>query len=119
MISVFYDDRCPICSREIDYYKKISPSSVIKFCGISHHLNTLEKNKISYKESLKIIHAINKEGQIFRGVDAFVLIWQQFTGWRWFAKFVKLPVIYQVIKALYNIFANWRFNRLAHCKLDN
>ncbi len=25
MITIFYDDRCGMCSREINYYKKIAP----------------------------------------------------------------------------------------------
>ncbi|MBT5185771.1 MAG: DUF393 domain-containing protein [Kordiimonadaceae bacterium] len=119
MIKVFFDDRCPICSREIDYYKRITPSADIVWCGISQHISTLEKNGISYIESLKVIHAINTENKHFRGVDVFILIWQQTSNWRWFAKIVKLPVIYHVSKALYSIFAHWRFNRLPLCKIGN
>tara|TARA_R110002096_G_C14661614_1_gene728112 strand:- start:33555 stop:33932 length:378 start_codon:yes stop_codon:yes gene_type:complete len=119
MIKVFYDDRCPLCSKEIDYYKRIAPSTVIVWCGISQHISVLEKNDISYLESLKILHVINTEGKLYRGVDAFILIWQHIIGWRWFAKVVKLPLIYHVSKALYSIFAHWRFNRLTHCRIGH
>ena len=53
MIKVFYDDRCPLCSREINYYKRITPSADIVWHGIDQNINTLEKNGISYIESLK------------------------------------------------------------------
>ncbi|MDG1708209.1 MAG: DUF393 domain-containing protein [Emcibacteraceae bacterium] len=119
MIKVFYDDRCPLCSKEIEYYKKITPSADIVWCGISQNISTLEKNGISYIESLKIIHAINTEDKLYRGVDVFILIWQQIYGWRWFAKLVKLPLIYHASKALYSIFAQWRFNRLNHCRIGH
>jgi len=115
MISVFYDDRCPLCSREIEYYKKISPTTIINWCGISLHINTLEKHGVTYTESLKMLHAINAKGKTYRGVDAFILIWQQIPGWKWLARIVSLPVIYQVSKALYSVVARWRFNSLDHC----
>ena len=119
MIKVFYDDRCPLCIREINYYKRITPSADIVWRGIDQNINTLEKNGISYIESLKILHVINTEGKLYRGVDAFILIWQQLSGWRWFAKIVKLPVIYHVSKTLYSIFARWRFNQLTHFRIGH
>ena len=55
MISVFYDDGCPLCRREIEYYKKISSPDIISWCAISQHIYTLEKYGISYTEGLKIL----------------------------------------------------------------
>jgi len=118
MINVYYDDRCPLCSREIEYYKKIPTPAIINWCGISHHICTLEKHGVSYLESLKVLHAINAEGKIYRGVDAFILIWQQLARWKWLALLVNLPVIYHVTKALYGIFVHWRFNSLDHCVIE-
>ena len=118
MINVYYDDRCPLCSREIEYYKKISPPAVINWCAIRKHISLLEKNGISYNESLKILHAAKTDGKIYRGVDAFILIWQQLSGWKWLARVVTLPVIYHFCTALYSIVAHWRFNSLEHCVLE-
>lgn len=118
MIKVFYDDRCPLCRREIEYYKKISPATAINWCGISHNTQLLEQHCISNTESLKILHAINIENKMFKGVDAFILIWQQLPGWRWLAKFVALPIVYQVTKGIYRIFAHWRFKSLDHCEIE-
>ena len=119
MISVFYDDRCTLCRREIEYYKKISYPDIISWCAISQHIYTLEKYGISYTEGLKILHAINAERKMCRGVDTFIFIWQQLSGWKWLARFIKLPIIYQISKALYSIFAHWRFNRLTHCRIGH
>jgi predicted DCC family thiol-disulfide oxidoreductase YuxK len=118
MINVYYDDRCPLCSREIEYYKKISTPAIINWCGISQHTCTLEKHGVSYLESLKVLHSINAEGKIYRGVDSFILIWQQLARWKWLALFVSLPVIYHVTKVLYGIFAHSRFNSLDHCVIE-
>jgi predicted DCC family thiol-disulfide oxidoreductase YuxK len=117
MIKVFYDDRCLLCLREIEYYKKISPPAIINWCGINQNISLLEKHGISYIESLKMLHAINAEGKIYCGIDSFIIIWQQLAGWKWLARLIKLPVIYQVSKYLYRVFAIWRFNRLTYCEI--
>lgn len=118
MINVFYDDRCPLCRREIEYYKKLSASTEIKWSGISENILTLEKYGISYIESLKVLHAINEDNQMVYGVDTFILIWQQLPKWKWIAKFVELPLIYQLSKGIYRIFAKWRFKNLDHCTIE-
>lgn len=118
MINVFYDDRCPLCRREIEYYKKLSAFTEIKWSGISENIPTLEKYGISYTESLKVLHAINEDNQMVYGVDTFILIWQQLPKWKWIAKFVELPLIYQLSKEIYRIFAKWRFKNLDHCTIE-
>ena len=69
MINVFYDDRCPLCRREIEYYKKQTPDTAIKWLGISQNVNILEKYNISYIDSLKILHAINADKEIKNNQD--------------------------------------------------
>ena len=43
MITIFYDDRCGMCSREINYYKKIAPKEVFDWAGISYSKDKLAK----------------------------------------------------------------------------
>ena len=118
MINVFYDDRCPLCRREIEYYKKLSALTKIKWSGISENIPTLEKYGISYTESLKVLHAINEDNQMVYGVDTFILIWRQLPKWKWLAKFVELPLIYQLSKGIYRVFAKLRFKNLDHCTIE-
>ena len=118
MINIFYDDRCPLCCKEIEYYKKIPSPAILNWCGISEHTATLEKYGISYLDSLKILHAVNTEGKTYKGVDTFVLIWQHLARWKYLAWFVRLPLIYQMSKLIYSIFAYWRFKNLDHCVIE-
>jgi predicted DCC family thiol-disulfide oxidoreductase YuxK len=118
MIKVFYDDKCNLCSREIEYYKKISKPSVINWCKLSQNKAELEKYAITYIQSLKMLHAVDSNGKLHIGIDAFIAIWQQLEGWKWIAKFISIPGFYQVSKNLYRRFANWRFNRLTHCVIE-
>lgn len=118
MIKVYYDDKCNLCCREIEYYKKISKSGTINWCKLSQHKNQLEKHGITYVQSLKMLHAADSSGKLHIGIDAFIIIWQQLATWKWIAKLISLPMFYQISKSLYRWFANWHFNRLQYCGID-
>lgn len=117
MITVFYDGKCSLCSKEIDYYRKIAPSGIFDWQDITKSQEKLKKENITLSEGLKLLHAKDHTGQMHIGVDAFILIWKQLKRWRVLAVLVGLPIIKQFANVSYHIFANWRFKRLKHCKL--
>ena len=110
------DARC--VAKKLNIIKKYPLLPFLNWCGISEHTATLEKYGISYLDSLKILHAVNTEGKTYKGVDTFVLIWQHLARWKYLAWFVRLPLIYQMSKLTYSIFAYWRFKNLDHCVIE-
>ena len=117
MITVFYDGKCGLCSKEINYYRKIAPTGTFSWQDITECADDLKKEGISLSEGLKLLHVKDEEGLMHVGVDAFILIWKQLRWWRILANFVKLPIIRQSANIIYNHFASWRFKRLKHCQL--
>jgi predicted DCC family thiol-disulfide oxidoreductase YuxK len=117
MITVFYDGKCGLCSKEINYYRKIAPNDIFDWQDITKSADELKKEGISLTEGLKLLHAKDEKGLMHVGVDAFILIWMQLRQWRFLATFVRLPAIHQIANIAYTVFANWRFKRLEHCQL--
>lgn len=117
MITVFYDGKCSLCSREINYYKSIAPTGVFKWQDITVNTTLLEQHNISQVDALKSLHAQDGTGKMYSGVDAFILMWRALPYWKWLAKIVNLPLIKQLLKIIYRRFADWRFKRLKHCQL--
>lgn len=117
MIIVFYDGKCGLCLKEINYYKKIAPIGIFDWQDITQCADELKKEGISLAEGLKLLHVKDHNGKIHIGVEAFILIWKQLARWRILATFISLPVIKQIAKLIYRAFANWRFKRLTHCQL--
>lgn len=117
MITVFYDGKCGLCSKEINYYRKIAPSGIFDWQDITESAGDLNKEGISLAEGLKLLHAKDNNGKMHVGVDAFILIWRQLRHWRILAILVSLPLIKQIANLIYRVFANWRFKRLTHCQL--
>ena len=117
MITVFYDGKCSLCAKEIAYYKKIAPAGVFEWQDIMQNAEGLENEGIPLADGLKLLHAKDDDGKLHIGVDAFILIWRQMPRWCVLAFIVSLPIIKQVAKGLYNLFAQWRFKRSSHCQL--
>ena len=117
MITVFYDGKCGLCRREISHYMRIAPSGVFNWRDITVDASPLEQLGVSYADGLRLLHATDKNGDLHIGVDAFLLIWREIPRWRILAMIVALPPIRILANCVYKRFANWRFKRLAHCKI--
>ncbi|WP_033069518.1 thiol-disulfide oxidoreductase DCC family protein [Thalassospira australica] len=117
MITVFYDGKCGLCSREINHYRKIASEGIFDWRDVTEHANDLEKQGVSVADGLQQLHAKDASGQLHVGVDAFILIWRQLRRWRLLGAIVALPIIHQIAHVVYRAFGKWRFKRLTHCQL--
>ena len=116
MITVFYDDRCGVCAKEIAYYQRISPEGVFFWEGISKNQSTLQRLNISPVDALMSLHVKDHSGSLYNGVDAFITIWRYLPYFKWLSIVVSLPIVYHSASWLYSFFAKYRFARLPHCQ---
>lgn len=117
-IIVFYDGKCGLCSREINYYKTVAAEGIFEWVDITLDTESFERLGFTKEEGLLALHAKDVDGQMHIGVDAFILIWCQLKQWSLFAKLIKLPFIKRIADLTYKQFANWRFKKLGYgaCK---
>ena len=118
MISVFYDDKCSLCSREINFYKKIAPKAPLKWLGISSSSIELKNAKVKRIDALMFLHARDSEGIFHVGVDAFILIWRNLPYFKYLNYIISQPGIYQLANLIYEKFAKYRFKNLEHCQIE-
>lgn len=120
-IKVFYDGKCNLCSKEINYYKKIATTNIFVWIDIASNPQHLKKFNITQVDALKKIHVVDYDNSIKIGVDAFIVIWEKLNYWKIIAFITKLFPIKILANLLYEKFANYRFSKLEHCKiaLDN
>ena len=118
MIKVFYDGKCNLCSKEINYYIKIAPSGIFDWQDVNLMNDEFVNTGIKISDALKILHVIDVNDKLHLGVDAFIVIWNNLTYWKILARVLSIPIIRKVANIAYKVFANWRFNRLNHCILS-
>ena len=99
-ITVYYDDQCPLCTREINFYKrKIDPNS-----ALWQPLSNVNEEKIDKGKALEKLHVSDSDGNLFVGADAFLEIWTRIPGFGKFAEILKLPIFKTFLKICYEIF---------------
>ncbi len=117
MITVFFDGKCGLCSREIRHYQKVAPSGRFHWVDIASDPESLKSIGISQRAALKYLHVQSADGAIHKGVDAFLIIWAGLPRWQMLVRIIGFPGCYKVAVRLYGWFAKRRFERLDHCQV--
>ena len=72
-MKVYFNNSCSICRAEINLYKKENISE-LNWIDITKNKEAEDETNKSDKELLRRLH-VEKEGRIYVGVDAFLLVW--------------------------------------------
>jgi predicted DCC family thiol-disulfide oxidoreductase YuxK len=90
---VLYNADCPICSREVNHYAKLSQQAAlpITYQGLGD-ADRLESWGVNAQEAAKRFH-VRKNGEITSGLPAFIILWREIPQTRWLAQLFSLPVV--------------------------
>tara|TARA_B100001063_G_scaffold232777_1_gene248280 strand:- start:33 stop:383 length:351 start_codon:yes stop_codon:yes gene_type:complete len=102
-MKVYFNNSCKICKAEIDLYKK-EKINKINWIDITNNNNAKVETKKNDKELLRRLH-VEKDGKIFSGAEAFLLVWKNIPKYRFLYLIFKLPVIFQIFSLLYEVVA--------------
>ena len=108
LINVYFDGGCPLCRREIDFYQAIQPPHTFRWNDISSEVLQTETWGFDKKSAMENLHVRDCHGNLHTGVDAFACIWEKFPKFRWLSHLIKKPILYQLAKVGYLIFAKIR-----------
>lgn len=115
---VLYNAACPICKREVDHYAKLSAKHDLP---IGYHdlgdSGQLSDWGMTEKDAAMRLH-VRKDGQVYGGIPAFVVLWQDIPQMRWLARLVSLPGVHWVACVVYDyilapLLYRWHLARMA------
>jgi predicted DCC family thiol-disulfide oxidoreductase YuxK len=124
-LRVFFDGACPICAREIEHYRHRDRARRLVLVDISAAGFDPAPLGVTLQAFMHELHAIDRCGKVYRGIEAFRAIWQAFpesTVYRALAAVVALPVINPLARLGYRWFARVRPRlpgRKAACAADS
>merc|ERR1711935_1154239 len=98
-------------------YIKVAPKNIFEWFDIAKKPDDLKLIQASQADALMLLHAQDKKLNLHIGVDAFALIWSELKYWNLLSMIIKLPLINQLAKFIYNVFAKYRFKNLKHCQM--
>jgi len=107
-LTIFYDGACGICRREMERYRTKDKNAGLKFVNVNRRDFDAQAEGLDPRKILDYVHARDAKGKTVRGAEAFVWIWLA-CGYRVLPFLAQLPVIKQLARALYRLFARYRY----------
>jgi len=96
-IDVVYNDTCPICSREVAIYQRVTGPDVAY-----HGIDSARARDLGLtpEDAAREFHVM-QAGQLVSGIPAFALLWERMPRMRWLAWLVRLPVVRTLAQGIY------------------
>lgn len=112
---VFFDGKCPLCRREIDWVRRSDRDKQLILTDISGP--EFQPAQFSIQELMREIHGRMPDGQYIKGVDVFREIYGRL-GYSRAVSLTRLPGIRWILGRAYSLFAMIRF-RHAMSRISN
>lgn len=100
---VLYNGSCPVCSREVNHYARLSADAAlpIRYDDLDDP-DKLACWGLDKDTAAKRFH-VRKGGQVISGIPAFVALWSEIPKLRWLARIVSLPGVYWLACRTYDL----------------
>lgn len=107
-LTVFYDGACPLCRREIAFYRRLDRAEAIRWRDVGQAEGELRACGLTRAQALSVIHAQRPDGGFAKGADAFVEIWKRLPGFRRVAPLAAWPPVLWLLERGYRGFLKLR-----------
>ena len=96
--TVFFDGSCPICRREIDFYRKRRGAEDVEWCDLSTMDDKSEVAPgLSHADALRRFHVRRSDGSLVSGSQAFGVMWARIAGFRSIGRIAQWPGVRHVL----------------------
>ena len=102
-MKVYFNNSCKICRSEINLYKKEKIEEIDWVDITNNELAEKETNK-NDKQLLRRLH-VKDNDKVLEGAEAFLLVWKKIPKYRFLYNFLRLPIIFSLFSAVYEIVA--------------
>lgn len=102
--TVFYDGACPVCSREISFYRRQQGSDSIEWIDVASCGDGSVAPGLSKEAALRRFHMRRPDGTFVSGADAFAELWTHLPKFRIAGWIARLPLIRTVLEWGYRTF---------------
>jgi predicted DCC family thiol-disulfide oxidoreductase YuxK len=109
-LQIFYDGSCSVCAGEMEFYRRKKHDNRLLFIDITAPEFDPAPYGISQEAFMYELHAIDRQGRIYKGIEAFGAIWLAFPDlsvYRLLGTLVALPGVNPLA-----LMAYWSFARI-------
>jgi predicted DCC family thiol-disulfide oxidoreductase YuxK len=106
-MQVFYDGGCPVCSREIKFYRARPGANGFEWVDVHRTQESLGPG-LSREAALARLHVRLADGTLLSGAAAFAAMWRNMPGMRWLGRWLQVPPFGALAELGYRIFLGVR-----------
>jgi predicted DCC family thiol-disulfide oxidoreductase YuxK len=106
-LQVFYDGGCPVCSREIAFYRARPGADGFEWVDVQRPGESLGTG-LSREAALARLHVRLPDGTLLSGAAAFAAMWRNMPGFQWLGRWLQLPPFGALAELGYRIFLRVR-----------
>lgn len=113
LLAVLFDGSCSLCRASVVRVRRFDRDGLVEFLDL-HEATTVQRfPKIDRGEAMRSMQAVDKQGRVYTGVDAWAQIGLQLPGWKLLAWILLVPGIHWIARLVYRWFARnrYRWNR--------
>lgn len=108
MPKVFYDGACPLCIREIAFYKRRKGGDGVTWVDVSGAAREEVAPGLNRNQALARFHVQNGDGSLVSGGKAFATLWTALPGLRFWGRLFKLQPLAWILDRAYDAFLKFR-----------
>jgi len=106
---VYYNSRCPVCDAGVRGQRRrmeAAGAEAVDWRDINAEPDALAACGASLDDVRRKLYAIDEDGRVHIGADAFIALWRATPGQRWLGGLVGAPIVRTLAHALYDWFAD-------------
>lgn len=84
-LTVYFDGSCPLCQREIGYYRGKQGADAIEWIDVS--VDDPQSGDLSCDVAMKRFHVRKPDGELINGGAGFITLWQHHEAFKSWGKF--------------------------------
>lgn len=103
-LTVFYDGACPLCQREIRFYRRLSEDGEVHWVDVETTETCHLPEGLTRDGALARFHVQTGNGEMLSGARGFIALWAHIPGFQWLAKVARVPPLPWILEQGYRTF---------------
>ncbi len=88
-ISVFFDNDCAICRREVSFCKTLDRSRHINWIDLRSQRQLAAEMGVDFAAAMELLHVLDSEGNLHIGLAGHLLMWSYLPGYRHLSRLLR------------------------------
>ncbi len=104
-LAVCYNGACPVCSAAVRHSQRIAataPDGALSWHDFTADAEIFTRHGVDFDAALRRFHVVGRDGKLYSGVDAFLLLWREMPYYRRLAALIRLPVARHIATLVYD-----------------